>query len=43
LDNWAFGKELWWRENRMADYDQMNTCYIKQLSENLKEAGFSRE
>ncbi|MFT5916221.1 MAG: hypothetical protein ACI81T_002725 [Bacteroidia bacterium] len=22
---------LWWRENRMADYDQMNACYIKQL------------
>ncbi|MFT5913717.1 MAG: hypothetical protein ACI81T_000199 [Bacteroidia bacterium] len=33
---------LWWRENRMADYDQMNACYIKQLSESLKEAGFSQ-
>ncbi len=33
---------LWWRENRMADYDQMNAFYIERLSENLKKAGFSQ-
>lgn len=33
---------LWWKENRKADYDQMNACYIKSLSESLKDSGFSR-
>ncbi len=32
---------LWWKENRMADYDQMNAYYIKRLSERLKRAHFS--
>lgn len=31
---------LWWQENRMADYDQMNAFYIKALSESLTEKGF---
>lgn len=33
---------LWWKENRKADYDQMNACYIKRLSESLKKSGFSQ-
>ena len=33
---------LWWKKNRMADYDQLNSCYIKSLSEDLKEAGFNQ-
>lgn len=33
---------LWWKENRKADYDQMNACYIKRLSESLKRSGFSQ-
>lgn len=33
---------LWWKENRRADYDQMNAYYIKRLSENLKELGFDQ-
>lgn len=33
---------LWWKKNRMADYDQMNAYYIKQLSESLKKSGFGR-
>lgn len=28
---------LWWKENRMADYDQMNAFYMKKLSESLDE------
>ncbi len=32
---------LWWKENRKADYDQMNAYYIKRLSESLKQLGFS--
>lgn len=32
---------LWWKENRMADYDQLNSYYIKKLSKDLKESGFS--
>ncbi|TAE47833.1 MAG: hypothetical protein EAZ89_16750 [Bacteroidetes bacterium] len=33
---------LWWKENRKADYDQLNACYIKLLSESLVHAGFSQ-
>ncbi|MEP2279838.1 hypothetical protein [Maribacter sp.] len=33
---------LWWKKNRMADYDQLNSYYIKSLSEDLKEAGFNQ-
>ncbi|WP_405400043.1 hypothetical protein [Maribacter sp. Asnod2-G09] len=33
---------LWWKKNRMADYDQLNSYYIKSLSEDLKEAGFNK-
>ncbi|WP_431109420.1 hypothetical protein [Winogradskyella poriferorum] len=31
---------LWWKENRMADYEQMNAFYIKKLSESLTQKGF---
>jgi len=31
---------LWWKENRMADYEQMNAFYIKKLSESLNEKGY---
>ncbi len=31
---------LWWKENRMADYDQMNAFYIEKLSNSLIEKGF---
>ncbi len=31
---------LWWKENRMADYDQMNAYYIKKLSETLDAHNF---
>lgn len=31
---------LWWKENRMADYDQMNAFYIKKLYESLIEKGY---
>lgn len=31
---------LWWKENRMADYEQMNAFYIEKLSESLIEKGF---
>ena len=31
---------LWWKKNRMADYNQMNAFYIKKLSERLKERKF---
>ncbi|BDD00540.1 hypothetical protein [Persicobacter psychrovividus] len=31
---------LWWKENRMADYEQMNAFYIKKLSESLAQKGF---
>ena len=27
---------LWWKENRMADYEQMNAYYIKRLSDTLE-------
>jgi len=33
---------LWWKENRKADYDQMNACYIKKFFETLKNSGFSK-
>jgi hypothetical protein len=33
---------LWWKTNRMADYDQMNAFYIKRLYESLKKTGFDR-
>jgi hypothetical protein len=33
---------LWWKKNRKADYDQMNAYYIKKLSEDLKNSGFSK-
>ena len=31
---------LWWKENRMADYDQMNAYYIKKLSKTLEAHNF---
>ncbi|MCA0959705.1 hypothetical protein LCL86_11660 [Muricauda ruestringensis] len=31
---------LWWKENRMADYEQMNAFYIKKLSESLNKKGY---
>ena len=31
---------LWWKENRMADYEQMNAYYIKRLSETLNKLEF---
>jgi len=31
---------LWWKENRMADYEQMNAFYIKKLSESLTQKGY---
>ncbi len=31
---------LWWKENRMADYEQMNAFYIEKLSASLKKKGF---
>jgi hypothetical protein len=33
---------VWWKKNRMADYDQTNSYYIKQLSETLKKSGFDK-
>ena len=33
---------LWWKENRKADYDQMNAFYIKKLYERLKASGFKK-
>lgn len=33
---------LWWKKNRMADYDQMNAFYIKSLFEDLKKSGFNQ-
>ncbi|PKH52607.1 hypothetical protein CXF68_18710 [Tenacibaculum sp. Bg11-29] len=32
---------IWWKKNRMADYDQTNSYYIKLLSETLKKSGFN--
>ncbi|MEM7086119.1 MAG: hypothetical protein AAF489_08055 [Bacteroidota bacterium] len=31
---------LWWKKNRMADYEQMNAFYIEKLSESLIEKGY---
>jgi hypothetical protein len=31
---------LWWKTNRMANYDQMNAYYIKRLSETLTQLNF---
>ena len=33
---------IWWKEHRMADYDQLNAYYLKQLSETLKKSGFTK-
>jgi hypothetical protein len=33
---------LWWKENRMADYDQTNAFYIKSLYKDLKHVGFTQ-
>lgn len=33
---------IWWKKNRMEDYDQTNAYYIKQLSETLKKSGFNQ-
>ncbi len=33
---------LWWKENRKADYEQINAYYIKRLSESLKNLGFNQ-
>ncbi len=32
----------WWKANRMADYEQMNAYYIKQLYGEMNEQGFSK-
>lgn len=31
---------IWWKENRMVDYEQMNAYYIEKLYESLKRKGF---
>lgn len=31
---------IWWRQHRMADYEQTNAYYIKELAKSLKENGF---
>ncbi len=33
---------LWWKENRMEEYKQMNAYYIKKLYESLKKSGFQK-
>lgn len=33
---------IWWKENRMADFDQMNAFYIEKLSKLLKKSGFKQ-
>lgn len=33
---------LWWKQNRMADIDQMNAYYLEQLSKLLKKSDFKR-
>ncbi|MBQ4915910.1 hypothetical protein J8L85_15755 [Maribacter sp. MMG018] len=33
---------LWWKENRRADYDQMNAYYLERLSKTLKKSGFDQ-
>lgn len=32
---------LWWKENRMVDYDQTNAYLIKKLSEILQDSGYA--
>lgn len=32
----------WWKQNRMADFDQMNAFYIEQLSKLLKKSSFKQ-
>tara|TARA_R110002012_G_scaffold300131_1_gene499673 strand:- start:34461 stop:35381 length:921 start_codon:yes stop_codon:yes gene_type:complete len=34
---------LWWKKNRMADFDQTNAFYLQKLSEILKRSGYSIE
>ncbi len=31
---------LWWKENRMAEFDQMNAFYIEKLAAHLEKKGF---
>jgi hypothetical protein len=33
---------LWWKKNRMADFDQMNAYYLELLSELLNKSGFKQ-
>lgn len=33
---------LWWKKNRMADSDQLNSYYIKKLYDDLKQSGFDQ-
>lgn len=33
---------LWWKQNRMADFDQMNAYYLEILSDLLKKVGFKQ-
>ncbi|MEZ4913609.1 MAG: hypothetical protein R2798_06090 [Chitinophagales bacterium] len=33
---------LWWKKNRMADYEQTNAYLIKKLSEKLQNSGFAK-
>ena len=33
---------LWWKQNRMAEYDQTNAYYIKKLAESLKAKQFKK-
>jgi thioredoxin-related protein len=33
---------LWWQQNRMADFDQMNAYYLERLSKLLKKSSFKR-
>jgi hypothetical protein len=33
---------VWWKENRMAEYSQMNAFYLEQLYEKLLSSGFNK-
>jgi len=33
---------IWWRENRMADYDQLNAYYLLNLSKQLQKLGYEQ-
>lgn len=33
---------LWWKQNRMADFDQMNAYYLERLSKLLPKSGFKQ-